>query len=196
MPVPCGVQRGLVHEGEREGPVQLRENLEGALLKRGGLCLEAEHRGDHRGVRGAAAAQFSSQIRSRELADIGHELRGVREVSVVREGHGTEGRGAEGGLRVLPRTHAGGGVSDVADREVPAQSGKILIVEHLGDQTNILVHKDLLLIRDGDTRSLLASMLERIQPVVHQLADLLTRVHDSEDSTFILWLVLWKELSA
>ena len=43
-----------------------------------------------------------------------------------------------------------------------------LLVEHLVDQALILVHEDVVTVRGGNTRRLLATMLQRVQAKICQ----------------------------
>ncbi len=69
----------------------------------------------------------------------------------------------------------------MADGDVPVQRVEHGLVEDLGDQTHVLVDHDPGAIADRDTSRLLATMLERVQPVIGELGHILARRPDSED---------------
>ena len=92
----------------------------------------------------------------------------------------------EGGLGVLPRRPAGGGVAGVADGDVPAQRAERALVEDLADQPHVLVDEDLLAVGRRDAGRLLPAVLQRVEAEVGELGDLLARGPDAEDTAGVL----------
>ena len=98
--------------------------------------------GDHVGVGGATSA--ASGRHAARADDLRAQLGGVHQVAVVAERDARADRGGgERRLGVLPGGGAGGGVPAVADGDVPVQRRQGLLVEHLGDQAEVLEHDDL-----------------------------------------------------
>ena len=64
--------------------------------------------------------------------------------------------------------------------DVTRHGGQSLLVEHLTDQTEVFEHQYLRPVGDGDTGRLLAAVLQRVQAVVGELCDFLTRSPDAE----------------
>jgi hypothetical protein len=96
----------------------------------------------------------------------------VEQVSVVGDGAGTQGRVLERHrVRVLGAARPGRGVAGVPDGEVSLQGGELVVVEHMGNETHVLVDEQLLAVADGHARGLLAPMLEREEPVEGQERD-------------------------
>ena len=97
------------------------------------------------------------------------------------------GRGTERRLRVGPDRGAGGRVPAVPHRDVAAQCGQRWLVEDLGDQAHLLVHHDPAAVADRDARRLLPPVLQRVQPVVGELGDVLARRPDTEHAAGVSW---------
>ena len=95
-------------------------------------------------------------------------------------------RRAVGRLGVLPRAGTSRRVATVADGEMPAQRRQSRLVEDLGDQPELLVNNDRRAVRDGHPGSLLAAVLQGIEPEVRQLGDILAGRPDAEDTASIL----------
>ena len=74
----------------------------------------------------------------------------------------------------------------MADRDVTLEGVQGLLVEHLGDQSEILEDHDLTAVRDGDAGRFLPAMLQRVQAVVRQLGDFLAGRPHPENATFFL----------
>jgi hypothetical protein len=140
--------------------------------------MGGEQRGDQVGVvrRLRQADRLGALV-----ADLGGEFGGVGQVAVVpqRDAAAVRGR-AVGRLGVLPVARTGGGVAGVADGEVPAQRGEGGLVEHLGDQAELLVDHDGGAVGHRHPGGLLAAVLERVQTEVGQLGDVLARRPDAE----------------
>ena len=68
----------------------------------------------------------------------------------------------------------------------PCQRGQGRLVEGLGDQAHVLVDEDLAAVADRDPGRLLAAVLQRVEPEVGQLGDVLARGPDPEDSAGVL----------
>ena len=65
----------------------------------------------------------------------------------------------------------------------PVHGGQGLLVEHLGDQAEVLEHEHLGAVGDGDARGFLAAVLQCVQAVVGELGDFLARGPDPEYAT-------------
>ena len=141
--------------------------------------------GDNGGIRRGPAAALSGEVLAGGGAHRRHELAGVGEVTVVGQGQGGAGDGAEHGLSVLPGGGPGGGVADVPDGEVPRQGGQGAVVEDLGDQAEVLVDQDVGAVGGGDAGGLLAAVLEGVEPEVGQAGDLLAGGPYAEDATLL-----------
>ena len=97
---------------------------------------------------------------------------------------------AERGLGVLPRRAAGRRVARVADRDVAAQRGQGGLVEDLRHEAHVLVDEDLLAVGGRDAGGLLTAVLQRVEPEVGQLGDVLARGPDAEDAAGVLRALL------
>jgi hypothetical protein len=71
----------------------------------------------------------------------------------------------------------------VADGEVAGKARQDGFVEYLGDETEILVHGDVLRVADGDARTLLSAVLEGEQAEVRETGRIDVGTHDAEDAT-------------
>ncbi len=78
----------------------------------------------------------------------------------------------------------------MADGHVAAQAGEHLLVEHLADETEILVDHDLASVTDGDARRFLTAMLQRVETVEAQLGDFLARSPDTEHAALLVRAVV------
>ena len=97
---------------------------------------------------------------------------------------------AERRLGVLPRGAAGRRVARVADRDVAAQRAERRLVEDLRDEAHVLVDEDLLAVTGRDAGRLLPAVLQRIEPEVRQLGDVLSGSPDAEDPAGVLRALL------
>ncbi len=163
-----------------------RGSTSSAVASKRVVGVAREERGDERGVRGVAARELAAALAAVALGDEVDELGGVGEVAVVPEGHGPGRGGAERGLRVLPRHAARGRVAAVPDGDVPRQGVEGRLVEDLGDEAHVLVDEDLLAVARRDARRLLAAVLQRVEPEVGELGDLLAGRPDTEDAAGVL----------
>src|SRR5699024_12238934 len=77
-------------------------------------------------------------------------------------------------------------VPGVAQGDVSGQGAQRHIVEHLGDQPEVLVDEDLFAVAGGDAGRLLTTGLQGVQPEVGQRGDVLARRPDAEDATGVL----------
>jgi hypothetical protein len=177
--VAGGVKGVLVHEDEAEGALDRGQHLKrGRLYRQVGLGRQ-QHR-DQRRV-ACRTARVEAQ-----LAHAAGEVGGVDEISVVRQrDRGTRRGCLDGGLSVLPRRAAGGGIARMPDREIAAQAGQGGFVEDLRHQAEILVDDDAGAVADGHAGRLLAPMLQRIEPVVGELGHIFARGPDTEDTTCV-----------
>ncbi len=73
------------------------------------------------------------------------------------------------------------------DGEVPAEGVERGLVENLRHQAHVLVDDDAVTVADRDPGRLLASVLQRVQPVISELGDVLTRRPDTEDTAGVAW---------
>jgi hypothetical protein len=73
---------------------------------------------------------------------------------------------------------------------VPVEGVENRLVEDLRDKAHVFVDDDPGAVADGDAGRLLATVLERVQPVIGKLGDILARRPDAEDAAGIPgWLV-------
>lgn len=72
------------------------------------------------------------------------------------------------------------------DRDVTTQAGQRRLVEDLGHQAEILVDHHAGAVADRYPGRLLPPVLQRVQPEVGQVGDLLPRGPDAEDTTRVL----------
>ena len=180
-----GVEGGLVHEREAERPHELGEQLHGCFLERVEGVLGQQCR-DQGGVRGVAARHLAPGREPGLVQQQVVELRGVRQVAVVRERQGAVRRGPQGGLRIGPVGGARGGVPGVAHGQVPLEGVEGGLVEDLGHEPHVLVDRDPLAVRGGDARGLLPAVLQRVETVVGQLGDVLAGSPHAEHAARVL----------
>ena len=74
----------------------------------------------------------------------------------------------------------------MADGQVPAQRREHLLVEDLADQAEVLEHHGAPPVGDGDAGGLLAAVLQRVEPVVGELGDVLAGRPDAEDAALLV----------
>ena len=83
----------------------------------------------------------------------------------------------------------------MADGQVPAQRLEGGLVEDLRDQAHVLVDQDLPAVADRDAGRLLAAVLQRVEPEVGELGDVLAGGPDSEDAAGVLGsAIVWVEI--
>ena len=113
------------------------------------------------------------------IAAIKNIYRGQPFLAIERPG---EGHRPVHRLGVAPRARPGGGVADVADGEVAVERGETALVEHLVDEAHVLDDGDRLAVAGRDPGRLLAAMLQRVEPEVHQVGDRLAGGVHPEDA--------------
>src|SRR5439155_6952597 len=106
--------------------------------------------------------------RNAGLAELLAQLPDVDQVAVVAERDGARAPVLDEGLRVRPLRRAGRRVAVVADRYLAAQAAQLLLVEDLGDQPEVAQRGQAAVLGDGDSRRLLAAVLQREQAEVRQ----------------------------
>ena len=119
------------------------------------------------------------------------EVGGVGQVAVVAEGDRAGRRGPERRLGVVPDAGAGRGVAGVPDRDLALERLERGLVEHLGDESHVLVDEDLAAVADRDSGRFLPTVLQGVEAEVGQLGDLFTGRPDSEDATGVLGSASW-----
>jgi hypothetical protein len=77
----------------------------------------------------------------------------------------------------------------VSHREASWQARKDRFVEYLGNETQILVHRDVLAVAYRDPSALLASMLKSEQPEVREASSFDVASGDAEYATSFTWAV-------
>ena len=92
------------------------------------------------------------------------------------------------GLRVDDATVAGGGIPDMANRGVTVERGESFLVEGLGNLPHGAGQVQPVGIRGGDARTLLAAVLQGIQPEPGQRRSFRMTV-DPENSAFVVEFV-------
>ena len=77
----------------------------------------------------------------------------------------------------------------MTDRQISWKACQDRLVEHLGDQSKILVHGDVLTIADRDPGTLLATMLEREEPEIGEPCGLDIRSGYAEHPAGFAWSI-------
>ena len=131
-----------------------------------------DQRGDHLGV-GA---------RGERLADLLAQRLRVDEVAVVAERDRAHPAVVQERLRVLPGVAARRRVARVPDRELAVEAGEAALVEHLRHEAEVAHRGQAPAFRDGDSRGLLAAVLERVEAEVAEARDVTAGRADSEDA--------------
>ena len=85
-------------------------------------------------------------------------------------------------LRVLPGVAARRRVARVPDRELAVEAGEAALVEHLRHEAEVAHCGQAPAFRDGDSRGLLAAVLERVEAEVAEARDVTAGRADSEDA--------------
>ncbi len=106
----------------------------------------------------------------------------VDEVAVVTERDRAHPAVVEDRLRVRPVRRAGGRVARVPDGNVTVQAVQRLLVEDLGDETELAHRREAAALGDGDPRRFLPAMLEREEAEVGQARDVALGGPDAEDA--------------
>ena len=89
-------------------------------------------------------------------------------------------------LRVRPGVGAGRRVADVADRELAAERGDVVLVEDLADEAEVAAGDDRAAdVGRGDARGLLPAVLERVQREKGQPGHLVIGRVDPEDAALV-----------
>ena len=176
-PEPVGVAHAdevvLVHQHQREGALEARQHDGEGVLD---IPSVRGHLGrDQLGHQVAVARHRAGQ----HAGLLGQGL-GVDQVAVVAEGE-LRGAAAVDGLGVAPGARPRGRVAGVADGEVAGQRGQAPVVEHVGDESHVLVDHDGLAVAHGHTGRLLATVLQGVQAEVGEVGHRLTRGVDPED---------------
>ena len=134
-----------------------------------------DQRGDHLAVGRRAH-------RDARLAQLVAQRRRIDEVAVVAERDRAHPAVLHERLRVRPLRRSRRRVARVPDRDLPAQSVQLLLVEHLRDEAEVAQRRQAALLRDGDPRRLLAAVLQREEAEIREPRDVaLRRVH-AEDA--------------
>ncbi len=84
----------------------------------------------------------------------------------------------------------------MSDGDVSAERLEAGLGEHLGDQSHLLVHDDVIAVAHRDAGRLLPAMLKRVEAEVGELGDLLAGGPDAEDSAGILGCAVVPEFAA
>jgi len=148
----------LVHEGEAERAFQSGKQFHGGLLDgavAGSVCQQTT---DEVGV--GSRSVWALVVDQAGCASAARGFSGVHQVAVVAEGDARAcRRGAEDGLRVLPRRGPGRGVAAMSDGDVTWHRCEGLLVEHLADQPEILEHQHLGAVGHRNAGSFLTTVL-------------------------------------
>ena len=144
----------LGHDHGRVGALQaahhLRDGVLDALRRVGG-----DQRGDDLRVGGRAEPDALG-------GELVVQLDGIDQVAVVRQRDGAAVVAVDR-LRVLPAAGAGRRVAHVADRHVAGERLEAALVEHLGDQPQLALGRDVAALAGRDAGRLLAAVLERVE---------------------------------
>ena len=84
-------------------------------------------------------------------------------------------------LRVRPVRRAGRRVAAVTDGGLPAKSAELLLGEDLRDEPHVPQNGEAAVVGDGDSRRLLAAVLEREEAEVRQARDVAVATVDADD---------------
>src|SRR5579864_4394944 len=139
--------------------------LEQSLTKRSGECALARSRDqvqNYLGVtgcleNGAFALQFPAQFA------------GVCNVAIVRYGDLSLVARHQERLRVEQHGVTGGGIAGVADREIARQTCDLFRSEDVRNVAHGLEATDFAIVAGGDTRTLLAAVLQSVQTQISQV---------------------------
>ena len=125
------------------------------------------------------------------LDELHAQVRGVDERAVVGERDYLVVDGGEVRLGGLPAAGAAARrVARVPYRHMAREHGEVAFLEDLGDEPEVFVDGDAVVVSHGDARALLAAVLQRLQPEVGHAAHLLAWRVDAEDGAFLLGAVV------
>ncbi len=116
------------------------------------------------------------------LAQVVAEPADVDQVPVVAESDGARAAVLHERLRVRPLRGAGRRVAVVADRDLAVEAAELLLVEDLGDESEIAQAGQPAVLRDRDARRFLAAVLEREEAEVREPRDVAVGRVDPEDA--------------
>jgi hypothetical protein len=168
-------QAALVHHDERERALERGEHVDQGRLEVL-RWVPGEDRRDQIRVGGGRAPG----------ADPLGELERVHEVAVVPQRERPLAIRLERGLGVLPRGRAGRRIAVVPDPEVSAERRERRLVEHLGDEPQLLEHQDVLAVGDGHPGRLLPPVLLGEEREVGQPRDIVAGCPHPEDAALLL----------
>ena len=124
-----------------------------------GNAVLRDHMGDHFRV----DRRLEDRAASGELFP--HRF-GIRKVAIVRDGEAALCIAHQKRLAILHEASAGCGVADVADRNLPWQGGKHVVIEHLADQAHRPVDAQHASVADCNAAALLPAVLQGIEAVI------------------------------
>ena len=155
----------MIHDYQREGAIPGRGDLyQGHLQPSGVGTLVVDLAGD----------PFGHQVRvggGNVHSEVGSQLLGVGQVSVVTKGDRGIADLAVGRLSVGPIVGSGRGVSGMPDSDVSVQPCEGGLIEDLGDEPQVLEDRDRFAIGGSYPGRLLTSMLQCEQPEVDDVGD-------------------------
>ena len=130
----------------------------------------------------SAAITSESELEASGLPTSWRKRLRVDEVAVVAKRDRAHPAVVQERLRVLPGVAARRRVARVPDRELAVEAGEAALVEHLRHETEVAHRGQAPAFRDGDSRGLLAAMLERVEAEVAEARDVTAGRADSEDA--------------
>jgi len=108
-----------------------------------------------------------------EIAVVGHRHRAIRALYNY-------------GLGIIRQRGARGGITGVANGDMPRQVTQILLIEHLGHQAHARTHVDTDTISSGDASGLLPAMLEGIDAIEGKTDYIFSRSINPKDAALLL----------
>src|SRR5439155_24811797 len=122
----------------------------------------------------------------RRFAEAVPHLADVDQVAVVAQRDRAPPAVLDERLRVRPLRRAGRRVAVMADRDLAAEATKLLLVEDLGDETEVAQRREAPVLGDRDSGRLLASMLESEKAEVREPRNVAVGRVDPEDAAHVL----------
>ena len=119
------------------------------------------------------------------MLELGLQWEGVDDVAVVGQGQPASVPLDQQGLRVAEQAASGGGVTGVSYGQLSGQGVEISLPKNLGDQAHLRVDPDAVAVGCGDSRALLAAVLQGKEAEKCQAAGFSSRHIHPDDPTLI-----------
>ena len=94
------------------------------------------------------------------------------------------------GLGLLPAFRAGGAVAHMSHSELAGQGVDVRVAEHMAHQAHVLAHHDRAAVAHGDTRRLLAAVLQRAQAEIRETRNVAIGCPHAENTAFLVQRVM------